>query len=134
MQRISEGMAVPKQQLDMFSGKVTGTGARTGEVDCELLYLPKGIEYILTPSVHSVGGFVLPVDVIGLVGKTVTLKVYIYVYYKTISAANAIGACDGSGGGPSHGSHALSHSYWACGLAAYDNEALDPIRINYTVA
>lgn len=134
-QRVSDGLEVPKLMMDTFAGKTTeGPGVDAGKVYCDLTYVPKSIGHILTPLVQTIIGYIAPVRVDALSGKTVTLRVYAYVYYKTISVDPADGACDGSGWFPSHGSHDLYYSYKGCDLSAYPNIALDPIRISYTVA
>ena len=134
MQRVSDGLAVPKQQMDMFTGKVTGTGARLAEVDCELMYVPKSIDYILVPIIRTLTGYLMNASVKSLVGKTVTLEILINTYHKTTSLANASGACNGSGGAPSHGTHAIGYTNVGCGWGGIGDVALDVIRIQYTVA
>jgi len=135
MQRISDGLAVPKQQMDTFTGKTTfGPGARIGEVDCDLTYIPKSKNHVLVPVIQTPTGFMLNAEVKALSGKLVTLKVYLPAYEKAADMNNAAAACNGSGGAASHGKHVLSYTYIGCPQATVANQALEVIRVNYTVA
>lgn len=133
MQRVSGGLTVPKHQMDVFTGKTTGTGANAGEVTCELTYTPKGINHFIIPPIKSAAGL-MQGDVQSITGKTLLLKVYYYAYGKTDSpTSNATGACDGSGGAASHGGHTLTYTADFCLSYPLDNIALGTIRANYTV-
>lgn len=134
MQRISDGLEVPRQMLDKFTGKSCGSGVNLGEVECELTYLPKSINHILVPTVRATSGYIMNTVVQSLAGNVVTLLVLMNTYYKTTSLGNAAAACNGSGGAGSHGTHGIGLTYKSCGFGAIGGLALDVIRIQYTVA
>lgn len=121
--------------MDIFTGKTTfGAGPRFGEVDCELTYVPKSVDHILVPQTESLSGYIYCAAVQSLVGKIVTLKIFLNTYYKTTDMSNAAAACNGSGGAVSHGKHTPVYTYTGCSLGSPIDEPLGPIRINYTVA
>ena len=135
MQRVSNGLEVPKHTLDTFTGKTTfDMGPREGEIDCELTYVPKSINHIIVPPLLAVAGFICNALVTGLSGKVLTLKVYVHDYLKTTVMEDAAAACNGSGGAASHGKHTLNYIAYDCGIALVWAEPLDVIRVHYTVA
>lgn len=134
MQRVSNGLPVPKQYVDTFAGEITGTGAHIGEVECDLTYLPQDIDHIIVPMVMSLAGGLAGAEVMSLSGNKVTIRLSEDGYYRTSSICNANHACDGSGGAPSHGNHSLLETYTYCSRSFLDTEAMAVIRVHYEVA
>lgn len=134
MQRVSDGLEVPKLMLDVFTGKVTGTGADTGKVVCDLTYQPKSIDHIITPIARDTGEYLVLADVYALSGKELTLKICAYSYYKLTALEVATSACDGSGLWQSHGGHNFVNTLTYVHMTSLSACPLGTIRVHYTVA
>lgn len=131
MQRYSDGLAVPKMMMDTFVGKTTGTGADVGKVWCELTYLPKNLDHIIVPPIVSVSGLLVESVLLTLSGKTLEMWLVKHVYDK---ADTPTGIANSGGAGADPHSHAISHTQTDVLPLVLDNEALNTIRVHYTVA
>lgn len=128
MQRVSGGLAVPKDVLDIFTGKTT----TMGNVTCVLKYTPKSLNDIVVDWVYVVAtGKWRIAQAVALAGKTVEVATEKFGYYKTDTPSG--GANSGGAGADPHG-HALTYTQEEVINGSPGNEALGPIRIHYTVA
>lgn len=131
MQRISDGLAVPKQKMDVFSGKTTGVGADAGKVTLDLTYVPKDISHIIIPPIFDDAGLLVVGSPYSLTGKTLVIKVYGGKYYKTDTPT--AGSNSGGAGADPH-THDLTFTRNFVEWLLWSNTALAAIRVDYTVA
>lgn len=127
MQRYSDGLAVPKLKMDVFTGKTTGV---FGHVTCELTYTPKSIHHISIPGTWGTTNWrnFYPFS---LVGKTLDIYVGKGQYYK---ADTPTGTVDSGGAGADPHSHAISHAQEDVFNAHASNELQGAICVHYVVA
>lgn len=129
MQRVSDGLDVPKHQTDIFSGKVTS--AVQGDFVCELTYTPKGVNNIFMAIPWGAGYRLL--RIYSLVGKTLTIIVDKLQYEKTDTPTGSTDAAGGGAVGEPHG-HALSYTNTLLTGVRSTNDTLPPVAIHYEVA
>ena len=132
MQRVSGGLAVPKQMLDIFTGKTTGVGANIGLVECDLTYLPKGIDNVFVATIITMApGNIAHPELISLVGKQLTIKVSEYWYAKANTPID--GANSGGAGADPH-DHTLNFTATECEALPVSGRNVEAIRVSYNVA
>ena len=129
MQRISDGLAVPRQMIDTFTGKTSNVLAL---VQCVLTYTPKSMDDILVPDGFEstlFGRRVYKKDT--LTGNILSLLVKKYKYSKADSPV-VVGNSGGAGADPH--SHNLTYTVTEVDLGSAGNEAQGPIVVEYKVA
>ena len=131
MQRYSDGLAVPKLMIDTFPGKTTGTGADAGKVWCELTYTPKDTDHIIVPPIISVGGLCVSAEFFAISGKTLEMWIFKDTYDKADTPTQSVNS--GAAGGDPH-NHAITYTQTDVCPLLLDNQALNTIRVHYTVA
>ena len=131
MQRVSDGLAVPKQQMDVFTGKTTGGGVNAGEITCELTYVPKSVYHIIIPPIMEDGGNIVQAIPWSLTGKSLLIKVYDYRYDKPDTPT--AGSNSGNAGADPHTHDIAFHEAIAHALLL-NNTILSTVRVDYTVA
>ena len=128
MQRYSDGLPVPKQMVDVFSGETTDGG---GNLTLSLTYKPKAIGDIIVPDGWSVGGKRRMFTKHSLVGKVLTLTVQKLEYDKADSPTSSSNT--GNTGADPH-SHALAYTATEQVVDFVPTEAQRAIPVHYTVA
>ena len=128
MQRVSDGLAVPKLMLEHFTGKTTDA---SGYITCELKYTPTSKEDVIVESIRDAPiGDMHFAKATGLTGKTLT----VYVLAAEYNRADTIGNANSGGAGADPHTHALNSSTQAVMYNAYVSSGLGPVTISYKVA
>jgi len=131
MQRVSDGLAVPKMKQDIFSGLTT---SGFGKVDCELTYTPKSIDEIFPSMVEDVDdSFMQIVQVVSLVGNVVRLAIR-QLNYLGVSPNFTGDASTGNSGAAEPHNHTITTVACDVSQGYLRNRALYPLRVMYTVA
>lgn len=129
MQRYSDGLAVPKDMMDVFSGE---TSDGSGNLALDLTYLPKSINDIIVPDGFDVSQGRRRVYMkTGLAGKVLTVKAIGMQYRKPTTPIDA--ANSGRVGADPH-AHALSFLLAHLEIIGQAGEDQDVITVHYTVA
>ena len=127
MQRISDGLAVPKDMLDTFTRK-TSNGA--GVITCELTYTPQSIGHIdITSNRIGLEQRVYVPTV--LTGRSLEMTVYQHKYSKVV---NVTGTANSGGSGADPHSHAINSAAANTVLGNVGLEAQPDILVHYKVA
>jgi len=128
MQRVSDGLAVPKNQIDLFTGKTTDV---FGKFTCNLKYTPKSIHHITVPVAAAPSGALRWYHKDAIAGNILTLIAIQQLYEKT---DNPTGASNSGNAGADTHTHAISHSVTPVSSDIADMEVQGSIIVIYEVA
>lgn len=129
MHRVSDGLAVPRNVIESFSGKTTSAA---GVIYCDLKYTPKSINHIIvTFPGHVVGLETYRAQVMGLTGRQVMILISRYRYEKADSPTG--GANSGGAGADPH-AHGLSFTVTYVAYQGVDTELMPTIPVMYEIA
>lgn len=129
MQRISDGLPVPKLMMDVFTGKITNP---FGRITLDLTYTPKSINDIILGN-----GAPLTLNKLRyyiketLAGKTLIIRTYSKTYIEAFGYSDP--SSSGSGGADPH-NHNIQNRVVETSLHGIANETQKPIAVHYTVA
>jgi len=128
MQRVSDGLAVPKLMLDTFDLFTTDA---VGEITCNLTYTPKSLHHIIIPPIWIGANVFVRGMPQSLTGKALTVRCYQDKYYKSDVVSGASNS--GNAGADAH-THPIGLTLSELDGVLYTNKVLDVVRVNYTVA
>ena len=129
MQRISDGLAVPKHMTEVFSGKTTDAN---GLFTCDLKYVPQSVQHVLISQRNSdivqSQRFYAPRTVAGNV-LTVFVRKLTYM-----ESANATGGANSGGAGADPHTHTITKTSISVATPECQLEAQAPVTVHYQVA
>lgn len=128
MQRYAQGLKVPKNMTDIFTGK---TSSAAGVIVCNLTYTPKSIHHVMAMRGLSLSDELRDYHKISLVGRDLNLYPMIEKYDK---ADSPTGSDAGTGAGGGTHIHAITHSASKVSNEVANSEAQGAIVIHYVVA
>lgn len=128
MQRYGQGLKVPKNMTDVFTGK---TSSAAGVIVCNLTYTPKSIHHVMAMRGLSQSDEIRDYHKISLVGRDLNLYSMVEKYDKADSPTDS-DAGTGAGGG-THG-HQITHTASKVSNVVVNNENQGAIVIHYAVA
>lgn len=130
MQRYAQGLKVPKQYMDRFSGLSTDASAL---IAVGLTYTPKSVNHIQF-QIGRDASMVLMMYVAGLIGKQLTIQVKKIVYSKADSPTSSVDGETGGVGGASPHSHVITDTLTNVGDSSVITWAIPDFLVHYEVA